>query len=146
MADAFHLAVLSPCVIPAKPIFVNFPGRCQRHLRHPNHLVGNPPIGDVAAKCVQQRLVFECRAFLGLHDKDRALTPFGIGSTDDRDQPHTRKTPDDGFNLRRVDPFATGLDQILGSALDRQIAAIVDAGEVARIEIAFAVQRRLFPP
>ena len=77
-------------------------------------------------------------ALLRFDDQEGALAPFGIGLADDRDQAHAGQAPDDGFDLGRVDPLAARFDQILGPAGDRQIAIIVDAGEVAGVEIAFA--------
>ena len=110
-------------------------------MRHLNDLVGNPPVGDIATKRIQQGPVVEGMALLRLDDEDRTLAPFGIGPTDDRNQPHARQSPDDGLNLRRIDPLAARFDQILGAAGDRQIALVVDAGEIARVEITLAVQR-----
>ena len=114
-------------------------------MSHPNHLIGNPPVRDLAAKRIQQGLVVDGVALLRLYDEKRPLPPFGIGLADDGDQAYARQPADDGFDLDRIDPLAARFDQVLGPARDGEIAVIVDAGEVAGVEIAFAVEGIRFP-
>src|ERR1700679_2325801 len=78
-------------------------------------------------------------ALLRLDHEDGALAPFGVDPTDDRDQTHTGQPADDGLDFGGIDPFAARFDEVLGAARNGEIALRIDAGEIARIEIALAV-------
>uniref|UniRef100_A0A0N4Z3T0 Secreted protein n=1 Tax=Parastrongyloides trichosuri TaxID=131310 RepID=A0A0N4Z3T0_PARTI len=105
---------------------VDLAGRGQRHGVKTDHDVGRPPRCDPALQRRQNGLVGDVAAFTQLHNQDRALAPLRVDAADHRRQRHFRQGRDDRLDVGRIDPFAAGLDQVLGAAGDHQIPAQAD--------------------
>jgi len=93
-------------MIGSQALLVDFSGQRQRHCRQPHNGIGKPPIGNTTPQGVKQRLVADVRASAGFDDQDRPLSPFFMGTPDDRRQGDLGQGADDGLNLCGIDPFA----------------------------------------
>jgi len=75
----------------------------------------------------QKLFVGQVLALAHLDQQYRPLAPFRVGAPDDGGKRDLRQRADDRLDLRRIDPFAAGLDEILGAAGDDEVALAVDA-------------------
>jgi hypothetical protein len=112
-----------------------------RQALHEEDVVGDPPLGDPTLQESEQRLGFHLRAGLPHDDQQRALVPLGVlhadhGGLGDLGVRHGVALDVDG-----ADPFAAGLDHVLGPVGDLHVAVGVDGGDVARGKPAVAQNR-----
>src|SRR5580698_2706118 len=71
------------------------------------------------------------------HDKrERTLAPTSVLNPDDGTLANTGAMHDDVFELKRGDPFAAGLDDVLQAIRDPQIAVRSDDPDVVGMEVA----------
>ena len=101
---------------------------------HEQHLIGQPPFGDLAFEERQQFRLGDLLAVLLDHEQDGPLVPLGMRHADDGAFGHGRMRHGVVLKLHRADPFAARFDHILGAVDDVHGAGFVDGGDVARIE------------
>lgn len=65
------------------------------------------------------------------HAGERSFAPFLVWDRDYRGFLHSRVGHQFVFHVHRADPFATGLDQVLGTVGDANVAVAIDRGDVA---------------
>src|SRR5688500_9926832 len=109
-----------------------------RQLLHEHHVVGHPPLGDLALVEPEQ-LVLRHLLTGALHrHHDRALVPFRVLHADHRGLGDRRVLDGDVLQVDGADPFAARLDHVLGAVGDLHVAVGVDGGDVAGREPALA--------
>src|SRR5213075_3310408 len=103
------------------------------------HVGRQPPVWDLALQ--QANRIDRRKIAFTFDDHHGPLTPFEILTGNDGDVAHQGMHADYGLDFRRVYPLATGFDQVLGPAADSDEPFVVDRRQVARVEIALAVER-----
>ena len=75
------------------------------------------------------------------HDhQQRPLVPFRMADADHGGLRHLGMADREIFQVDRGNPFAAGLDHVLGAVGDLHVAVLVDGGDVAGVEEAFVVE------
>ena len=113
-------------------------GRGVRNAVDEGDVVGHPPFGDLAVHEFQDVLAACLLALLELHDQQRPLVPFRMMDADHGGFRHRGMADREVFQIDRRNPFAAGLDHVLGAIGDPHVAVRIDGGDVAGVEIAFA--------
>lgn len=124
----------------ADQLLVDLAGGAQRDVVDDQHVVGHPPLGDLALQIVDELLRRGGLALLELDQQHRALVPLGMGLTDHRRQGDLGMAHGDVLDLDGRDPLAARLDHVLGAVGDLHEAVLVDRGDVAGVEEALVVQ------
>src|SRR5687767_1446204 len=106
-------------------------GRGMRQLGNEDHVVGHPPLGDLALVEAQQLVLRHFLPGLLHRHHDRALVPFRVAHADHRGLGDRRVLDGDVFQVDRADPLAAGLDHVLGTVGDLDVALGVDGADVA---------------
>ncbi len=119
---------------------VDLAGRRERHGIDFVDRRRQPPAGNLPFEACQQLVRVDLLPGTRLHHQYRALAPFRIRPPDDRHEANGGVLADEFFDHRGVDPLAARLDQVLGSAVYRDVAIGIDFGQVARVEIALVVE------
>src|SRR3972149_3838368 len=103
---------------------------------HEDHLIGEPPLGDLGAQELQDLFLRERALPLGPGDDagERALHPLGVGDGDDGGLQDLRVGHEHALHIDRRDPLAAGLDQVLGAVGDLVVPLRVDRDDVPRPE------------
>ena len=73
-------------------------------------------------------------------DQQRALVPFRMGDADHRGLGDVGMADGEVLDVDRGNPFAAGLDDVLGAVGDLHVAVGIDGGDVAGVEIAVLVE------
>src|SRR5512145_150640 len=106
-------------------------GRGVRQLVHEDHVIGHPPLGDLALVEPQELLLGHLLARLLDRDDDRTLVPFRVTHADHRGFGDRRVRDRDVLEVDRADPLAARLDHVLRAVGDLHVAVGVDRGDVA---------------
>src|SRR5687767_7956801 len=109
-----------------------------RQLFHEHHVVGHPPLGDLALVEPEQLVLRHLLAGALHRHHDRALVPFRVLHADHRGLGDRRVLDGDVLQVDGADPFAARLDHVLGAVGDLHVAVGVDGGHVAGREPALA--------
>src|SRR5260221_4287746 len=106
-------------------------GRGMRQLVDEQHVVGHPPLGDLALVELQQLALRHLAAGLLHRDDDRPLVPLRMLHADHRRLGDRRVRDRDVLQVDRADPLAARLDHVLGAVGDLDVAVGVDGADVA---------------
>src|SRR5580704_3908551 len=122
------------CVVTAQLVLIYLARGGKRHNIDLEDLIGKPPTGYFAAQKFEELAGVERNPLTRLYDQNGSLTPRSIRPRNHRRETHGWMRPRDIFNLCRVYPFAARLDQVFRAPVDRYVAGLIDAGQIARIE------------
>src|SRR5687767_1128799 len=106
-------------------------GRGMRQLGNEHHVVGHPPLGDLALVEAQQLVPRNILARLLHRDHDRPLVPLGMVHADHRGLGDRRVLDRDVLQVDGADPLAAGLDHVLRAVGDLDVAVGIDGAHVA---------------
>ena len=112
-----------------------------RNLGNEDHVVRNPPIGDLAFEKPEQLVLVELDAVPGDDDEHRPFAPLRMLHADHGRLFHRRMASREILDLDRADPLPAGLDQILRPVCDVQVAVLIDARDVIERETAEALNK-----
>src|SRR5438067_1426266 len=102
-----------------------------RQLLHEDHVLGHPPLGDLAFVEAQELVLGDfLPGLLHRHD-DRPLVPLRMLDADHRRLGDRRMRYRDVLEIDRADPFAARLDHVLRAVGDLNIAVGIDGAYVA---------------
>ena len=104
-------------------------------------IVGQPPLGDLAVEPGEDFLFAGVLALGPDHDQERPLRPFRMCDTYHRGFGHRWMADSRVFDLDRADPFAAGLDHVLGAIGNCHIPVRIDSRDIASIEPAILRMR-----
>ncbi len=116
----------------AQAVFQNLAGGAQGNGRDEDHIVRDHPFGHLAFVELQQLVALQRVAFALDHDQQRPFVPLRVGAGDAGGHGHGRVGHGDVFQFDGADPFAAGLDHVLGAVGDLDVAVGVDGDHVAR--------------
>src|SRR4029079_14967390 len=120
--------------------FQDLAGRGVRKAVDEDDVIRHPPFRDLAVHELQYVLARRVLALLELDDQERPFVPFGMINADHRGFRYRGMTDGEGFQIDRREPFAAGLDDVLGTVGDPHVAMRVDGRDVTGVEIALVVQ------
>src|SRR5438067_9704067 len=107
-----------------------------RQLGDEHHVVGQPPLGDLAFVELEQVFAGNILARLLHRHYDRPLVPLRMLDPDHRRLRDRRVRDRDVLEVDRADPFAARLDHVLRAVGDLHGAVGVDGGDLAGLELA----------
>jgi len=125
----------------AERALVDFTGRRHRHLGNEHDVVRQPPARDVRPQVREHRLAVDRAVGPSRHDEQRPLLPLRMERGHHRGLHHVGMAARRVLERDRADPLAAGLDEVLRPIDDRDVAVLVDRGDVARDQPSLAVER-----
>jgi hypothetical protein len=102
-----------------------------RQLFEHQHVVGQPPLRDLAGDHCEQLAFVDSHSGAWHDEQQRPLLPFWVAGGDDRRLGDRGVRDGDVFDRDRTDPLAARFDDVLG-AIDNLGAAVrVDGADIA---------------
>ena len=101
-----------------------------RQLVDEHHVIRHPPLGGLALVELEQVLARDARAGLLDGDYDRTLVPFRVANANDGGLDDVGVRNRDVLEVDGADPFAAGLDDVLGAIGNLHVAVGVDGRDV----------------
>src|ERR687888_200416 len=109
-------------------------GGGMRQLGDEYHVVGHPPLGDLALVEAQELVFGNFLPRLLHRHHDRPLVPFRVLHADDRRFGNRGMRYGNVFQIDGADPFAARFDDIFGAVGDLDVAVGIDGADVPRGE------------